>query len=491
MLEEIKNLHNQVQRLLERSPYNGAAISTISALLEAFKQPRCNQLMLKPPPNGTDNNNPADNLLAIKAKENGMAGVTIPRVDKSVNTDTVDWQSDTIAGENNGTRITLSEDLSKPEVIAKEQCSRQKSTDKVTQPSCSSAEDNRCEVDDVSRYTSTSNVNFDELDLKCMCSEDEEDCANYTESGYSCSQVLDQPEDLPVYGPNLIKQCSDLHLDCRTQGNRGNGTGGTGYRKTYESCDNLYKNKVDNYSYYVKFHKQPPKLDSELITQKLLKVSNLTDASPVTDEKPATAPVTASTTVSTQQQFVLPPVPPRQKPVAERKALLDRNTQAIESPPLPKRSRIPMNEKQQTKLPTGVGKRQIDDNESIENSNASTLTVSVSHGTTGTDVSVPGVSVGGIVTISDDIMGGKNENNSRSIAAGNSMMTKDETNGNNSGGKVEPMSEETVDTGTGSGDEDNKTATTGSKLSKRKKSPEKRLVLDLNDKSKYTGEVSV
>lgn len=280
-LEEIKALRNEIQRLLERSPHNGAAISTISALLEAFRQPKANQLAVMP---ATQSLQPP--------KVNGI-GVTKTH-DKSINTDTIDWKDVTSIH-----RITITDEGEK-------RISTNSSNNTNNNNNNNNVEEND------SLCTSNSNVNFDELDLKCMCSEDEEDCANYTETG--CS------DDDALQSNYLIKQSSDMHLESRLRKINSNNCASR-CKKTYESCDNLFSSNnssnrpkdtksIDSCQlgfnpYYNTKHshqKPPTKLDCDEITRKLQ--LHVTKSVPDSEVDPSpVAPVT--------DPLSPPPVPPR------------------------------------------------------------------------------------------------------------------------------------------------------------------------------------
>lgn len=223
--------------------------------------------MLKPPPQQPQT------LIT-----NGGSAQRPTVVDKSINTDTIDWNEVLgVVSSNSGARITISDEGTIELKRVVPAASSGGSTKESVNDQC----------DEESRYTSNSNVNFEELDLKCMCSEDEEDCGNYTESG--CRAGI------------LIKQSSDMHLESRTRINKDSScsvAGRGGHKKTFESCDNLYSSNsaVSNSSrpkdtksvgsYQLSFNpykhtkRVPDKLDSAEITRKLLQVTKADDEPP-------------------------------------------------------------------------------------------------------------------------------------------------------------------------------------------------------------------
>ncbi|XP_053686879.1 uncharacterized protein LOC128736421 [Sabethes cyaneus] len=123
--EEIKELYNQLQRLYERIPQRGMAVVTIACLMET-----CKSSSLKPP----------HPLLATKIKAITAAPeCTNSTVDKSTNTSTMIPNGNYGIGMNQSqTKITITDDL-----------------------------------DPNDRSIDNRNFNLDNLQLKCMCSEEE------------------------------------------------------------------------------------------------------------------------------------------------------------------------------------------------------------------------------------------------------------------------------------------------------------------------------
>lgn len=410
-LEEIKSLQNQLQVLLQRTPHNGAAISTISLLLEAFKQPRSNQLTIATAMQSSARKTSNESLIAIKNKAIASSTATTT-VDKCVSTESIDsfhkdekhhaTTNDAYAGGSNCSSISF-------EKHEKHNGSK----DNVT-PANNDNGNNLSVEDEINR----SNVSFDDLDLRCMCSDDEEDCQHYTESGFE---------------PILVKQCSDLHLDNKLKNNNSN------KKKSYDSCDNLYGSKKSCiHGYYCQHQQNEPtvkmadsttkreskkfyhsgynphhkhyrkqhqpryecKLDSEIVAKKLLNTIKC-EAGPIKLDAP-------------------PPVPPRKS--------------------------LPLN----------------------NNTNSASITcknvniLSVSNLTVKTLKTIPS-------HLDDQNL--NNESNIKEDSGNDSTTSTDNT--------AQVESKESLN------------RCSSVKSQKRKKSPEKRLVLDLNDRSKYTEEVSV
>lgn len=456
---------------MQRSPHNGAAISTISHLLEAFKQPRNNQLMLKPPPSTlaiTATAANATNSLTGSSgdgsnggvKENGgvMCSNRAIVVDKSINTDTIGWNWSCINGgivsEKGEARITI---VDKSDNIT---CTRSNLNNNnvgnvgAAYVGTPDSEIDRQIVSQVPDDEMTrSNVSFDDLDLKCMCSEDEEDCANYSECGFS--------ENVYSYGPNLIKQCSDMHLESRIKrqgscNNSSNRNNNETKKKNYESCDNLYscnnrnesklltkitpmENTIRNYYQlgyqpHHKHYRKPHecKLDSEIVTKKLLRVTKSDDTEFVLDEPP--------------------PVPPRQ---------------SLRNP-----------------IPTNLNLKSNTNNNILSASNLNEKNQAPQQSSTSSSSSVT----------TSRPMTRHDLEKKRKHRRQNSVKSSDCGSGDDSSSTTHltPKNDDDDDDNKieGAFSKSNNKSDSG-KSSKRKKSPEKRLVLDLNDRSKYSGEVSV
>ncbi|XP_055536840.1 uncharacterized protein LOC129725269 [Wyeomyia smithii] len=123
--EEIKELYHQLQRLYERIPQRGVAVTTIACLMET-----CKSSSLKPPhPLGTQ----------IKAIMAGPESAQSTTVDKSTNTNTIVPNGNYGVGLNQShTKIMITDD-----------------------------------VEPNGRWIDSRNFNLDGLQLKCMCSEEE------------------------------------------------------------------------------------------------------------------------------------------------------------------------------------------------------------------------------------------------------------------------------------------------------------------------------
>lgn len=405
-------------------------------LLEAFKQPRSNQLTVASAATAIQSNaqkTSNESLIAIKNKAiaSTPAAITAAAADKCVSTDSIDslrrinakntliltMKTTPNNGDDDGGGGS---NRSSSSCYEKDETKHNRGETYVTPTNNNNG--NMSVEDEINR----SNVSFDDLDLRCMCSDDEEDCHHYTETGFETI---------------LVKQCSDLHLDNKLKSASSN-------KKNYESCDNLYSNnkrssssnyyrhhhrddvlaKVSDdttkresknyyhlgynphHKHYRKQHQQPPppyecKLDSEVVAKKLLK-SLKCEESPTTIIK------------------------------------LD------EPPPVPPRKSLPYN------------------NNTQSSSSAAVAT------TTTTSKNVNILSVSNLTSTKQQITNVSDDQN-------NESNVKTEDSGNDS------------TTSTGTAGDGASVRTSSIKSQKRKKSPEKRLVLDLNDRSKYTEEVSV
>ncbi|KAL9699146.1 hypothetical protein quinque_002587 [Culex quinquefasciatus] len=232
--EEIKQLYNQLQRLYDRIPQRGTAIATLAALMET-----CKNVSLKPPPTIVPK------AIMPAPQENGLI-----RVDKSTNTNSIPNGK---FGSN--TRITITDD------------------------SDHHLNNNHRSIDN------SSNFNLDSLQLKCMCSEEEvldgepkcechkggaaevPSCTNTVRSSCKSSVCCDSGRrELQQEEPGgerskslLVKRNSELMLNssssssCCRDGSGRNGSarqpvsGGASCSskfselcpKNFESCDNL------------------------------------------------------------------------------------------------------------------------------------------------------------------------------------------------------------------------------------------------------------
>uniref|UniRef100_A0A8D8GLQ4 Probable G-protein coupled receptor CG31760 n=1 Tax=Culex pipiens TaxID=7175 RepID=A0A8D8GLQ4_CULPI len=235
--EEIKQLYNQLQRLYDRIPQRGTAIATLAALMET-----CKNVSLKPPPTVVPK------AIMPAPQENGLI-----RVDKSTNTNSIPngkFESNT--------RITITDD---------------------SDHHLNNNNNNHRSIDN------SSNFNLDSLQLKCMCSEEEvldgepkcechkggaaevPSCTNTVRSSCKSSVCCDsgrreQEQEEPGGERSkslLVKRNSELMLNsssnssCCRDGSGRNGSarhpasGGASCSskfselcpKNFESCDNL------------------------------------------------------------------------------------------------------------------------------------------------------------------------------------------------------------------------------------------------------------
>uniref|UniRef100_A0A336LL06 CSON010180 protein n=1 Tax=Culicoides sonorensis TaxID=179676 RepID=A0A336LL06_CULSO len=449
-LEEVKALHNQLQILLQRTPHNGAAISTISMLLEAFKQPRSNQLTVASAglaiQSSAQIKTSNESLIAIKNKAIASTpanNTTKSTVDKCVSTechmnqitcnDSAKICSNTIISSNYRGTDDSSNHKNCSDIVEKKE--QNKGETNSTPPN----NNNNCSMsveDEINR----SNVSFDDLDLRCMCSDEEEDC-------HHCS-------DTSEIESTLVKQFSDLNLESKAK----NEYSVSNNKKTYESCDNLYNSKKSSSSSFNRHHHRDDsmkqvvlydeanqkrdsknyyhlgynphhkhyrknqletyecKLDSEIVTKKLLKSIQSNEESMNKTDEP-------------------PPVPPRKF--------------------------LPNNNNQQT-----IG--------SATSKNVNILSVS------------------NLTSIPPTLRTEQQQHlcNTHSVDPNlNSESTTTISNVKEDSGNNSTTS--TENTTAGDFENGSKQSSGSVKSQKRKKSPEKRLVLDLNDRSKYTEEVSV
>lgn len=419
-LEEIKSLQNQLQVLLQRTPHNGAAIVTISLLLEAFKHPRSNQLLVATTMQSNVRKTSNESLRGIKNKTIALPPAS-NTADKCVSTESIDsFHTDQ---KNNSTTVIQTPndngeygESNNCSITSCDEKDEKQNRDRTNATPTNNKDGNPLSVED---EINRSNVSFDDLDLQCMCSEDEEDCHHYTETGFESI---------------LVKQCSDLHLDNKLKNNFRN------KKKNYESCDNLYDSKKCSSSGYYRHHQQDEstvkvtddttnreskklyhlgynphhkhyrkqqhecKLDSEVVAKKLLK-SIKSKANPIKKDVP-------------------PPVPPRK--------LLphNNNTQSLST----------------TTSTTCMNVNIL----SVSNLTSKALRNTLKH---------------------SENLNFNNETNFKEDSGNDSTTSTDNT------AQVECK--------------DSSIRSSSVKSQKRKRSPEKRLVLDLNDRSKYTEEVSV
>lgn len=194
-LEEIRQLSSQLQRLYERAPPRGVALATLAALLETCRT--SHPLTLKPP---------------IQAKVNDSH---ITHHDKSTNTDTnLGHVQHTIS--NGGAKITITDEssLNDNQVNINSQCVVTFSDSDLNQ--------------------STSNLNYENLKLQCMCSSFDQTFDEFTElSKCNCSKT----KSLDLKCQQCNKICKQSNMKCCHQDNNVNNS---------NVCDKIVKRLSDN-----------------------------------------------------------------------------------------------------------------------------------------------------------------------------------------------------------------------------------------------------
>ncbi|XP_063697813.1 uncharacterized protein LOC134828756 [Culicoides brevitarsis] len=267
-LEEIKCLQNQLQILLQRTPPNGVAIGTISFLLEVFKQPRSNQLMSTL---DIQMNSRKASKESLAHKENKLNVTQMISEKYVVNNETVN-----------------SSKINQKSVNDKSEEKEFKKNKILINNVATQTHSNNVDISfDISKSTK-SNISFDDLDLKCMCSdEEEEDCHHYIETEYDTV---------------LVNQCSDIYSESKSQ-NSINENKNT-EEDLLNSCENSKTCSPCNCNRVGTLHKKSKKhiyrkqdrkqyeckLDSELIAEKLLKSIKNTDPNAKSNGPPPVPP---------------------------------------------------------------------------------------------------------------------------------------------------------------------------------------------------------
>lgn len=199
-LEEIKQLSQQLQRLYERIPPRGTAISTISALLDTCKGSN-NSTSLKPPPLPAICNKPA-----------------VKHLDKGTNTNTMEGIDQVDCLNTSQTRITITDE-----------------SIKVIENS-----DNSCNgINSNSNNKNNNYISFDNLQLKCMCADNDDDHLHSSTDGDPTEtdhhhHTIDNNDDI---------NCDNY--DCKLREKQLNNLRNSlnNFMLNSESCDNLYNNK--------------------------------------------------------------------------------------------------------------------------------------------------------------------------------------------------------------------------------------------------------
>lgn len=237
-IEEIKQLTKQLQNLHERIPQRCIATNTILALLEICRSVQSSgQLTLKPPLT------PQPPIEQVKTPISSCGnGSIVTRVDKETNTCYENWQDDL--------RIS-------------DKCDHtNKSNKRVKKKSkCCEIANNNAAI-----TCSTNSINFDNLQLQCMCSSDNNSLEEYQIEDECCSsarkrcgdddsaQVESFRERLLNFTSttrginnddnNLRKRNSELVLGTNFQDSPSTSVykNSQSYRisKTFDSCDNIF-----------------------------------------------------------------------------------------------------------------------------------------------------------------------------------------------------------------------------------------------------------
>ncbi|XP_021699568.1 uncharacterized protein LOC23687899 isoform X2 [Aedes aegypti] len=447
-IEEIKQLHIQLQHLYERIPQRGIAITTITCLIDI-----CKNSSLKPPPT----------IGGVKAIMAAPDKTSQTHIDKSTNTITLPNGTYSSEGFNHpDARIMITDDY-----------------------------------DHSNRSIDNSKFNLDSLQLKCMCSEAEvEDeaepkCECHRSEGglvHSCYNTVSSFKHSDCCDSGraiLVKQNSELVLSssgcCSGASQHGSGTHPANTcsskfselsAKNFESCDNLLHQQqkrkqtssgdsIDNHS-----SRRPNYSGSCLVT---------TTSSLSVDEK--------NFRNLNQENFNKLYANHNNKIDSLKENFLMRTalTTALHNLENENRSRSHKLNAESVQFPSTVGGIQrISPSCSnrpttiTSNTTASTASTNKFHNTSTISTPTPSCSSSATSVITTTASSGGNMTATGSVSAASGTAN---------------VAEVTTSTAPASTPHD--ANGTASQQSKKKKSPEKRLVIDLNDRSKYTEEVSV
>lgn len=210
-LEEIRQLSNQLQRLYERAPPRGVALATISALLETCRT--SHPLTLKPP---------------IVTKLNDSH---ITHSDKSTNTDTNISQLQHTTS-NGCAKITITDESGKS--LNRQSSIIDKNLIDAGGGNCVTfCDDLINKTSDESSNQSTSNINYENLKLQCMCSSFDQSFDEYTDvRNCNCSKT--KSLDLKCLKCNMI--CKQSNMKCCHNDNNVNNS---------NLCDKIVKRLSD------------------------------------------------------------------------------------------------------------------------------------------------------------------------------------------------------------------------------------------------------
>lgn len=209
-LEEIRQLSNQLQRLYERAPPRGVALATLSALLETCKT--SHPLTLKPP---------------IVTKINDSH---ITHHDKSTNTDTNISQLQHTTS-NGCAKITITDESGKS--LNRQSINNKNLVDVVGGHSVTFSDDLINKTSDESSNQSTSNINYENLKLQCMCSSFDQSFDEYTELS-NCNCCKTKSLNLKCQQCNMI--CKQSNMKCCHNDNNVNNS---------NLCDKIVKKLSD------------------------------------------------------------------------------------------------------------------------------------------------------------------------------------------------------------------------------------------------------
>ncbi|XP_058829415.1 uncharacterized protein LOC131688858 [Topomyia yanbarensis] len=436
--EEIKELYNQLQRLYDRIPQRGVAVATIASLMETCKNPS-----LKPPPptGGT--------MKAIMAASESRK----PKLDKGTNTNTLPNGKYGNGALEPNTRILITDD------------------------SVHNA-----------RSIDSSNFHSDILQLKCMCSDDEvedrrEACeCRGNEVTYSCNKTICSFKHADVCDSDqghtravLVKQisehaltstscCSGINRNCSgSQPEEKCSSSCSSNRfvelrvKNFESCDNLlhqqqkqkqtlatYGDSVDNH-----LNQRPTSGGGGLVT-------------------------TASSLSVDENNF-------RNVNLENFNKLYASHNNKIDS--------LKENFLMRTALTTALHNLENENRSRSKRVNAESIQLPPM-----VDQSRPFFScysttivTSSTTTTTTTVCSGTGNNNCNTPTPSCSSSGTPTTIATSSSSAIAPIQSDADP----EANPTSSSATGSQQLGKKKKSPEKRLVIDLNDRSKYTEEVSV
>lgn len=214
-LDEIRQLCNQLQRLHERAPPRGVALATLSALLETCRT--SHPLTLKPP---------------IVAKVNDSH---ITHHDKSTNTDTNIAHMQHTTSNGCAAKITITDETGNDNQVKHRQSSI---INKIVVDGSGGVGGEQCvtfcadsDNKNSEENQSTSNLNYENLKLQCMCSSFDQSFDDYTEL-CNCSKT----KSLDLKCQQCNKICKQSKMKCCHNDNNVNNS---------NLCDKIVKRLSD------------------------------------------------------------------------------------------------------------------------------------------------------------------------------------------------------------------------------------------------------